>query len=40
MPVTLHGVVDGGTVAAATTIEKAGCKGVIGNNYIELIELR
>ena len=38
MPVALHGVVDGGTVAAATTIEKAGCKGVIGNNYIELIE--
>ena len=39
MPVTLHGVVDGGTVAAlGTSIEKAGCKGVIGNNYIELLE--
>ena len=38
MPEALHGVVDGGTVAAATTIEKAGCKGVIGNDYIELIE--
>jgi len=37
MPVTLHGVVDGGTVAAlGTSIEKAECKGVIGNNYIEL----
>ena len=39
MPVTLHGVADGGTVAAlGTSIEKAGCKGVIGNNYIELLE--
>ena len=37
MPVALHGVVDGGTVAAlGTSIEKAECKGVIGNNYIEL----
>ena len=37
MPVTLQGVVDGGTVAAlGTSIEKAECKGVIGNNYIEL----
>jgi len=39
MPEALHGVVDGGTVAAlGTSIEKAGCKGVIGNNYIELLE--
>ena len=39
MPVTLQGVVDGGTVAAlGTSIEKAGSKGVIGNNYIELLE--
>ena len=39
MPVTLQGVVDGGTVAAlGTSIEKAGCKGVIGNDYIELLE--
>ena len=39
MPVALQGVVDGGTVAAlGTSIEKAGCKGVIGNDYIELIE--
>ena len=37
MPVTLQGVVDGGTVAAlGTSVEKAECKGVIGNNYIEL----
>jgi len=39
MPVTLQGVVDGGTVAAlGTSVEKAGCKGVIGNDYIELLE--
>ena len=39
MPESLHGVADGGTVAQlGTSIEKAGCKGVIGNNYIELIE--
>jgi len=39
MPESLHGVVDGGTVAAlGTSIEKEGCKGVIGNNYIELLE--
>jgi len=37
MPFTLQGVVDGGTVAAVgTSVEKAECKGVIGNNYIEL----
>ena len=37
MPVGLNGVVDGGTVAAlGTSIEKAECKGVIGNTYIEL----
>ena len=37
MPESLHGVVDGGTVAAlGTSIEKAECKGVIGQNYIEL----
>jgi hypothetical protein len=39
MPESLHGVVDGGTVAAVgTSVEKAGCKGVIGNDYIELLE--
>jgi len=37
MPVTLHGVVDGGSVAPiGTSIVKEQCKGVIGNNYIEL----
>ncbi len=37
MPVTLQGVVDGGTVAAlGTSIVKEECKGIIGNNYIEL----
>ena len=36
MPVTLQGVVDGGTVAAGTTVVKEECKGVIGNSYIEL----
>tara|TARA_B100000579_G_scaffold318440_1_gene267940 strand:+ start:197 stop:1639 length:1443 start_codon:yes stop_codon:yes gene_type:complete len=37
MPVTLSGVVDGGSVAAVgTSVEKAECKGVIGNNYVEL----
>ena len=36
MPVTLQGVVDGGSVAQATTVVKEECKGVIGNSYIEL----
>ena len=36
MPVTLQGVVDGGTVAGGTTVVKEQCKGIIGNNYIEL----
>ena len=36
MPVTLHGVVDGGTLAAATKVAKVECKGVIGNKYINL----
>ena len=39
MPESLHGVVDGGSVAPlGTSIEKEGCKGIIGNTYIELIE--
>ena len=39
MPYTLQGVVDGGSVAVlGTSIVKEGCKGVIGNDYIELIE--
>ena len=37
MPVTLQGVVDGGSVAPiGTSVEKEQCKGIIGNNYIEL----
>ena len=36
MPVTLHGVVDGGTLAAATKVAKTECKGVIGTKYINL----
>ncbi len=39
MPVTLQGVADGGSVAAGTTIAKTGCKGVIGNNYINLLDV-
>ena len=39
MPVTLQGVVDGGSVAAGTTIAKTGCKGVIGFNYINLLDV-
>ena len=39
MPVTLQGVVDGLSIAPlGTSIVKEGCNGVIGNNYIELIE--
>ena len=37
MPVGLHGKLDGGSLAAlGTSIIKAECKGIIGNNYIEL----
>jgi len=39
MPVTLQGVVDGGTVAAGTTIAKTGCKGVIGSTFINLLNV-
>ena len=39
MPVTLHGVVDGGTLAAATKVAKVECKGVIGNKYINLKDI-
>ena len=39
MPVTLQGVLDGGSVAPlGTSIVKEGCKGIIGNKYIELLE--
>jgi len=39
MPVTVQGVVDGGSVAAGAQITKSGCKGVIGNNYINLLDV-
>ena len=39
MPVAVHGVVDGGSVAAGTQISKTGCKGVIGNDYINLLDV-
>ena len=39
MPVTLQGVVDGGSVAAGTTIAKTGCKGVIGSTFINLLNV-
>ena len=39
MPVTLHGVLDGGSVAAGTQIAKTGCKGVIGAEYINLLDV-
>tara|TARA_S200000501_G_scaffold186473_1_gene175317 strand:- start:3473 stop:4885 length:1413 start_codon:yes stop_codon:yes gene_type:complete len=39
MPVTLQGVADGGSVAAGTTIAKTGCKGVIGYDYINLLDV-
>ena len=39
MPVAVHGVVDAGSVAAGTQISKTGCKGVIGNDYINLLDV-
>ena len=39
MPVTLQGVADAGSVAAGTTIAKTGCKGVIGYDYINLLDV-
>ncbi len=39
MPVALQGVADGGSVAAGTTIAKTGCKGVIGYDYINLLDV-
>ena len=39
MPVAVHGVVDAGSVAAGTQITKTGCKGVIGNDYINLLDV-
>ena len=39
MPVAVHGVVDAGSVAAGTQITKTGCKGVIGSDYINLLDV-
>ena len=39
LPVTVHGVLDAGSVAAGTQIAKTGCKGVIGNDYINLLDV-
>ena len=39
MPVALQGVVDGGSVATGSQITKSGCKGVIGNNYVNLLDV-
>ena len=39
MPYQLQGVADGGSVAAGAQISKTGCKGVIGNNYINLLDV-
>ena len=39
MPVAVHGVVDAGSVAAGTQITKTGCKGVIGADYINLLDV-
>jgi len=39
MPVAIHGVVNAGTVAAGTQITKTGCKGVIGNDYLNLLDV-
>ena len=39
MPYQLQGVVDGGSVAAGTTILKTGCKGVIGAKYLNLLNV-
>ena len=34
-----HGVLDGGSVAAGTQITKTGCKGVIGADYLNLLDV-
>ena len=39
MPYTVQGVVDYGTAAAGTQIDKTGCKGVIGYDYINLLDV-
>ena len=39
MPETVKGVVDAGAAAADTQIAKTGCKGVIGYDYINLLDV-
>ena len=39
MPVTVQGVIDAGSVTAGTQIDKTGCKGVIGYDYINLLDV-
>jgi hypothetical protein len=39
MPYQLQGVVDGGSVAAGSQISKTGCKGVISQMYINLLNV-
>ncbi len=39
MPITVQGVVDAGAVTAGTQITKTGCKGVIGYEYINLLDV-
>ena len=39
MPVTVQGVIDAGGVTAGTQIDKTGCKGVIGYDYINLLNV-
>ena len=39
MPYQLQGVVDGGSVAAGAQISKTGCKGVISQMYINLLNV-
>ena len=36
LPIALQGVKDTGDAAAATTVRKTECKGVIGKNWLEL----
>ena len=40
MPVALQGKLDGGSLANGTTVVKETCLGVVGNNYIQLKDLK
>jgi len=40
MPVGLQGKLDGGSLAAGTAVVKETCLGVVGNNYIQLKDLK